>query len=198
MHQSKDDHRILRGGAGATGTAALSEHTSLSQFDANDQIWEAVASSHSMTVKECLENIRSSESGLLQVDAMDRLQVFGLNSLPASPSKHLWKLIAEQFEDTLVQVLLGVAFISSMLAAIEKDIHAVVEPFIILSILAINAGVGIYYSRSAEDSLDALKRMQPESACVLRDGVWRTDLPASNLVPGDILALRVGDKIPAD
>lgn len=107
-------------------------------------------------------------------------------------------LILEQFDDRLVQVLLSVAVLSAVLAGIEKDMHAISEPFIIVIILALNACVGIWQSRSAEDSLDALKKLQPETACVLRDKSWITDLPAALLVPGDIISLRVGDKVPAD
>lgn len=107
-------------------------------------------------------------------------------------------LLVEQFQDKLVQVLLAVAALSAVLAAFENDLHAFAEPVVILSILILNALVGVWQTLSAEGSLDALKRLQPEYATVLRDGKWISDLPTREIVPGDILSLRVGDRVPAD
>ena len=76
--------------------------------------------------------------------------------------------------------------------------HAFAEPAVILSILTVNALVGISQSRSAEDSLDALKKLQSDTACVLRDGEWQSTFPSKYVVPGDILYFRVGDKVCAD
>ena len=64
--------------------------------------------------------------------------------------------------------------------------------------IVLNATVGVWQSKSAEGSLDALKKMQPSLATVLRDDQWIDDIDASQLVPGDIISVRVGDKIPAD
>lgn len=152
-----------------------------------------------MTPTSCLENLSSSEvDGLTSMECNSRLEIFGHNLLPQPPTKSLIRLVLEQFEDKLVQVLLSVAILSAILAGLEKDLHAVSEPFIIVIILALNACVGVWQSRSAEDSLEALKKMQPETARVLRDKSWINDLPASLLVPGDVIHLRVGDRAPAD
>ena len=152
-----------------------------------------------MSKDDCLSSLGVSEStGLSGDEARLRYQQYGANALLPPPAKPLWHLVVEQFQDRLVQILLGVAVLSSVLAAVEKDAHALTEPLIILCILAINAGVGIWQSKSAEDSLDALKRLQPETACVLRDGVWQGEFPAAYIVPGDVLHLRVGDRVPAD
>jgi P-type Ca2+ transporter type 2C len=70
-----------------------------------------------------------------------------------------------------------------------------VEPVSIVLILALNAVIGVWQSRSAQDSLDALRKLQPDTACVLRGGQWISALPAQDLVPGDIMYLRVGDKV---
>ena len=154
---------------------------------------------HSMTAMDCLRNFQVEQHrGLSQEVALERRTFFGQNILQPQPTVPLWHLILEQFEDRLVQILLGVAMLSSFLAAIEKDVHAFAEPIIILSILTINAAVGVWQSKSAEDSLDALKKLQPETACVLREGVWQGEFPVSEIVPGDIIYLRVGDKVPAD
>lgn len=136
--------------------------------------------------------------GLSASEAAIRLELYGPNSLPKPLIKPLWRLILEQFEDKLVQILLGVALLSSILAYLENDSHAFTEPIIILSILIVNAVVGVMQSQSAEASLDALKNLQPITACVLRQGIWEDEFPAGQIVPGDMIHLRVGDKIPAD
>ena len=144
----------------------------------------------------------------------------------ARPS--LWKLIAEQFQDRLVQILVLVAVISAIFSVLEYNQHsgsstasiteaasavaaaaaassgensllqAFVEPLVIVAILVLNAAVGVWQSQSAQDSLQALQRLQPTLACCLRQGDWNPTVPAVELVPGDIVQLRVGDKVPAD
>ena len=159
----------------------------------------ALTCAHWMTTADCLHSFRVNENvGLSAEEALRRTLQFGRNALQPAPTVPIWQLIAEQFQDRLVQILLGVAVLSSFLAAIEKDLNAVTEPVIIISILATNAAVGVWQSKSAEDSLEALKKLQPETACVLRDNIWRGDFPSGDIVPGDIIYLRVGDKVPAD
>lgn len=159
----------------------------------------ALTSSHWMPVEDCLESLHVSDvSGLSSLEAAIRLQHYGPNLLAEPPKKSLIAMVLEQFQDRLVQVLLAVAVISGVLAFFEEDSHAFAEPFVILSILIINALVGVWQSRSAESSLAALQKLQPVTATVLRDGNWQAQFPTANLVPGDILYLRVGDKVPAD
>lgn len=156
-------------------------------------------SAHWMPVEDCLSTLEVSEKyGLSQHEASRRYMLYGPNSLPQRKMKSMWKLIMEQFDDRLVQILLSVAILSSALAAFERDVHAFTEPSIILAILILNALVGIWQNKSAESSLDALKKLQPDTACVLREGKWDGSYPTTHLVPGDIIHLRVGDKVPAD
>ena len=75
---------------------------------------------------------------------------------------------------------------------------AFVEPGVILLILVLNAVVGVWQESNAEAALEALKEMQPESAVVVRDGGKRASVPARELVPGDVVALAAGDRVPAD
>lgn len=159
----------------------------------------ALSCSHWMGKSDCLDSLQVTEQyGLSSIEFQHRLNKYGLNKLPNPPIKSLWKLILEQFNDRLVQILLAVAMLSGILAFFENDIHAFIEPFIIITILVINSLVGIIQNKSAENSLDALKKLQPEYASVLRDGIWYNSIQSSLLVPGDIIYLRVGDKIPAD
>jgi len=98
--------------------------------------------------------------------------------------------------------LLLAALISFVLSHFEdhQDEHAIppwVEPTVIITILLLNAFVGIYQDLDAEKALDALKDLQSPNALVLRDGVWN-EHPSKDLVPGDIVQISQGDKIPAD
>ncbi|KAK9127185.1 hypothetical protein Syun_015982 [Stephania yunnanensis] len=109
-----------------------------------------------------------------------------------------------EFNDTLVRILLVAAVVSFVLAWYDGDeggemgITAFVEPLVIFLILILNAVVGVWQESNAEKALEALKEIQSEHAAVIRDGNRVPDLPAKELVPGDIVELRVGDKVPAD
>lgn len=154
---------------------------------------------HSFTTNECITGLQSNEqTGLSQEEAASRLAKFGRNELLGKRQKLIWVLIVEQFQDRLVQILLGVAVVSAILATIENEAHAFTEPIVIFAILFINAIVGIIQSKSAEDSLETLKKLQPTTSTVLRSGQWISDYPVSDLVPGDVISIRVGDKVPAD
>ncbi|PKU73574.1 Calcium-transporting ATPase, endoplasmic reticulum-type [Dendrobium catenatum] len=102
------------------------------------------------------------------------------------------------------EILLVAAFISFVLAYLQgsesghSGFEVYVEPVVIILILILNAVVGVWQESNAEKALEALKEMQYENAKVFRDGYFVPDLPARELVPGDIVELRVGDKVPAD
>ena len=80
----------------------------------------------------------------------------------------------------------------------DEGLEAFVEPFVIMLILVINAIVGVWQEHNAENALDALKEMQTTTTRVLRNGKIVPDVPSSELVPGDVVDVRVGDKVPAD
>ncbi|KAE8258926.1 hypothetical protein A4X13_0g1348 [Tilletia indica] len=138
----------------------------------------------------------------LQVD--ERYARHGPNSLPEAPPTPLWKRILAQFEDTLVLILLGSAVISFLLALVDRDPEttslatALVEPSVIFLILIANATVGVVQESHADQAIDALRQYSPEQATVVRNEGQTSKIPASMLVPGDILQLSVGDKVPAD
>jgi len=142
------------------------------------------------------------ERGLSPDQVKKNLDKYGPNELPAEEGKTLWQLVLEQFDDLLVKILLLAAVISFVLAFFEEDddsITAFVEPFVILLILIANACVGVWQERNAEDAIEALKEYEPEMGKVVRsdkDGVQK--IRAKEIVPGDIVEISVGDKIPAD
>ncbi|XVF05594.1 hypothetical protein REPUB_Repub05bG0186200 [Reevesia pubescens] len=156
-------------------------------------------------VKQCEENYQvNREFGLSSAKVENRRQIYGWNELEKHEGTSLFKLILEQFNDTLVRILLVAAIISFVLAWYdgeeggEMEITAFVEPLVIFLILIVNAIVGIWQESNAEKALEALKEIQSEQANVVRDGKKVSNLPAKELVPGDIVELRVGDKVPAD
>jgi len=142
------------------------------------------------------------ERGLTPDQVKKGLEKYGPNELPAEEGKTIWQLVLEQFDDLLVKILLLAAVISFVLAFFEEDddsITAFVEPFVILLILIANACVGVWQEKNAEDAIEALKEYEPEMGKVVRsdkDGVQK--IRAKEIVPGDIVEISVGDKIPAD
>jgi len=158
---------------------------------------------HSLTCKEALAFFRVDvEKGLSEEAVQSQRSKFGPNELEEQEKKSLWKLIAEQFEDLLVRILLLSAVVSFLLAYLDEKSQeegwtAYVEPLVILLILIANAFVGVWQESNAEKALDALKKLQPDHAMALRAGAWQ-NIDAVDLVPGDIVEVKVGDKIPAD
>nr|CAH8849480.1 unnamed protein product [Trichobilharzia regenti] len=157
----------------------------------------------SKTVEEVLTYFDSDpENGLSDDQVKKQTAKFGPNELPAEESKAIWQLVLEQFDDLLVKILLLAAIISFVLALFEESeesISAFVEPLVILLILVANAVIGVWQERNAESAIEALKEYEPEIAKVFRKshyGIQR--IKARELVPGDIVEVSVGDKVPAD
>lgn len=153
------------------------------------------------SIEEIIKSYGSDEQTGLSTSAITQLRAkYGWNELDKEASTPLWHLVLEQFDDVLVKILLVAAMISFALAYFDDQDEgnaAYIEPLVILTILVLNAIVGVWQESNAEQALEALKDLQPEFARCRRDGSWMT-IQARELVPGDIVQVRVGDKIPAD
>uniref|UniRef100_A0A8C2G7C8 Calcium-transporting ATPase n=1 Tax=Cyprinus carpio TaxID=7962 RepID=A0A8C2G7C8_CYPCA len=158
---------------------------------------------HTKDTAECLAYFDVSETTGLAPDQVKKSQAkYGFNELPAEEGKSIWELVVEQFEDLLVRILLLAACISFVLAWFEEGeetVTAFVEPFVILLILIANAVVGVWQERNAESAIEALKEYEPEMGKVYRaDRKSVQRIKAREIVPGDIVEVSVGDKVPAD
>ncbi|XVE55734.1 hypothetical protein DITRI_Ditri03aG0182000 [Diplodiscus trichospermus] len=131
--------------------------------------------------------------GLTDSQVLQHARLYGKNGTP------FWKLVLKQFDDLLVKILIASALVSFILALMngETGLTAFLEPSVILLILAANAAVGVITETNAEKALEELRAYQADIATVLRNGCFSI-LPATELVPGDIVEVSVGSKIPAD
>ncbi|TKS83629.1 Sarcoplasmic/endoplasmic reticulum calcium ATPase 1 [Collichthys lucidus] len=152
---------------------------------------------HTKSATEVLSNFGVNENtGLTLEQVKVHLEKYGPNG------KSLWELVVEQFEDLLVRILLLAACVSFVLALFEEGEEtttAFVEPVVILLILIANAVIGVWQERNAENAIEALKEYEPEMGKVYRmnrKAVQR--IKARDIVPGDIVEVAVGDKVPAD
>lgn len=142
------------------------------------------------TPQEIFPLLKTNDHGLSAKEAKRRLESSGANRLPEAKTRSLTSLFFEQFQSPLIYVLLiasGVVFVLSEF----------VDAFLILFVLLFNAIVGTIQEGRAQNTLAALKAFVKTSATVIRDGK-ELIIPDSEVVPGDIVLLQEGEKIPAD
>ena len=130
------------------------------------------------------------QNGLTSAEVQARLATYGRNVLPVGEGSSVWKILFEQFKNIMVIVLIIAAGVSVALNDVEDAI-------VILVIVLLNAALGTYQEFQAEQALAALGAMQVPQVRVKRDGAV-TEISSEELVPGDLVMLQEGDKIPAD
>src|SRR3989338_4805745 len=145
---------------------------------------------HQKKIEEVLKELNSSYQGLSNQEAINRLSRFGKNELKQTKKISITKLIIEQFIDPLVLILLAVVIISFIINT-RKDAIA------IFAIVVLNAVVGFSQEYKADKEIDLLKKLSSQKAIVIRNGK-KQEVDAKNIVPGDIIIIEAGDKIPAD
>lgn len=145
---------------------------------------------HALSTAEVTTAVAGRLSGLSQAEAALRLTTFGPNQLPQQPPPTWWQIVWRQFQSPLIYILVAAAVVA-MLGGDFKD-----AVFIGL-VLVINAAIGGYQEWRAERSSRALQQLLQIRATVLRDGELR-EISAQQLVPGDVVSLESGNRVPAD
>ncbi len=159
--------------------------TSTSEAELDAKYW------HTLHADDVLRQLATySDKGLSSAEAERRLKEYGPNALTEAPPPTFWQMLFEQFNNFVVIMLIIAALISAFLGEY-------VESAAIMAIVVLNAALGVIQERRAEQALAALRKLSAPEAHVIRDGVRQT-LPATLLVPGDLVLLEAGNYIPAD
>lgn len=145
---------------------------------------------HTRSTDQVYAQLNSAETGLSAKEADARLAKYGPNEIQAAHRISPWEILFEQFKNVLILILLGATAISFFLG------HGV-ESIVIAIIVLFAVGLGFIQEYRAERAIDALRQMAAPTATVLRDGI-DVKVPAREVVPGDVVILHTGDRIPAD
>lgn len=140
--------------------------------------------------EEVLKEFESSTDGLSEAQVTDHREKYGENKLQEKKKKSTLLVFAEQFKDLLVIILIVAALISIATGDVESTV-------VILAVITLNAILGTVQYVKAEKSLESLKKLSAPVAKVIRDG-QQLEIPASELVVGDIIKLEAGDVVPSD
>ncbi len=151
---------------------------------------------YNQEIKEVLDQLKTSETaGLTSAEAKRRQEEYGYNLLEEKGRKSIFMMFFAQFKSLMIIILLVAAAISGVVGVMEGE--GLLDTFVILGILVLNALIGAIQEKKAETSLEALKSMAAPASKVMRDGTVR-ELATRDLVPGDIVILETGSVIPAD
>ncbi len=145
---------------------------------------------HTQPQDKAFAHLQSHPDGLSTAEATKRLEQYGPNELQAAHRISPWEILLEQFKNVLILILLGATAISLFLGhGVESIVIAVIVLFAVV--------LGFVQEYRAERALEALRKMAAPTATVLRDGI-EVKIPARELVPGDVILLHTGDRVPAD
>ena len=145
---------------------------------------------HTLSAADACARLESFSAGLTAAEAARRLDEYGSNELQAAHRISPWTILFEQFKNVLIVILLAATVLSAFLG------HGV-EAVAITVILLFSVVLGFVQEYRAERAIEALRQMAAPTATALRDGEER-EVPARDLVPGDVVVLRAGNRIPAD
>ena len=145
---------------------------------------------HTVSVETAIAHLATAAFGLSSGEAAQRLHVHGPNELQSFTRESAWRTLAAQFKNALIIILLCATVVSGFLGhTLEAVVITVIVLFAVL--------LGFFQEYRASRALEALRQMAAPIARALRDG-HETVVPARDLVPGDIVVLRAGDRVPAD
>ncbi len=145
---------------------------------------------HQLTAAQALTVLESKPDGLTQAEAARRLSNYGENALKEIAGKSPWSILLRQFTDLMIVILL-------IAAGIAWSMGDLTDTAMILVIVILNAALGFSQEYRAERALSALKKLEQPQVVVRREGAY-LQIPSRELVPGDIVAVEAGQKVPAD
>ncbi len=145
---------------------------------------------HQQNPEEVMEKLGSSPQGLAAAEVQNRQREYGPNELAETAQKTLFMMLLDQFKDFMILVLIAAAVISGIIGEASDTIAIIV-------IVVLNAVIGFMQEYRAEKAMELLRKMAAHSALVMRDGNPAT-IPATQLVPGDVVILEAGKIVPAD
>lgn len=145
---------------------------------------------HALGYSEVINKLNSSENGLSSDEATKRLSVYGLNKIDRKSGDSILTIIWRQINDPLIWVLLGATLLAMILGKMADGL-------VVLAVVVINTIIGFIQEYKAGKAIEALNEMVPRNTTVLRDGKTIT-IPVEHLVPGDIVFLAAGERVPAD
>ncbi|MFA6334224.1 MAG: calcium-translocating P-type ATPase, PMCA-type [Bacteroidales bacterium] len=151
---------------------------------------------YNKSITEIFEHFKvSPETGLFSDEINKRVEEFGYNQLLSKNKKTFLQMFLAQFRSFMIIILLIAAIVSGITGVINGE--GLLDTFVILGILVVNAFIGAAQERKAESSLEALQNLSAPVTKVFRDGEVK-GIPTKELVPGDIVVLDTGDVVPAD
>lgn len=145
---------------------------------------------HLLSIQDALSKLNTTQHGLSFEEVSSRQQQFGLNALQEKKSKPAWLIFVFQFKDFMIAVLIAAAIVSGVIGDLADTI-------IILLIVSLNAIIGFLQEFNAEKAMESLRKLAEVHTICIRDG-QSINIPAAELVPGDIIPLEAGNIIPAD
>ncbi len=152
-----------------------------------------------LTDQELYSRLTTSKEGLTEAEAKKRVDQFGENKLSAKKKISALQLFLSQFKNSLILILIGSSILIFFVYFFggKKDSYDLIEGSLILSIILLITLLGFFQEYKAEKSIAALKKLLAFKAKVMRDGT-ELEIDVADLVPGDIVILEEGDKVPAD
>lgn len=145
---------------------------------------------HAISLNEVFGTVESNREGLTHEEAISRIKTYGKNILPKAGGENIFKILWRQIKDPLIYILI----FSSVLAI---GLGKTVDGLVVVAVVVINTLIGFFQELQAGKAIRSLMNLVPLNATVLRNGHWET-ISAEDLVPGDIVRVSSGDKIPAD
>jgi len=145
---------------------------------------------HNKTIEQVLKELKTTAKGLSQAEADERLKQYGLNEIKEAKKVSPFEIFINQFNSIVIWILIAATIISAFL-------KEYVDSIVILIILILIAVLGFVQEYRAERAIEALKKLASLKAIVLRDG-QKIEINTKFLVPGDIVVLETGDKVPTD